>query len=217
MEPKDGAETESKPGNRCRRGDGEDGIEDGDGVGNDKDNDPVQGHADDPNAPRLDTSVGDLCDRKPWLWRKHMAKRVRDDGDDDEADGTHGVVAKGVERDRQGYTGRSASHHNLDHQPDTSHDLQRSTTNDSTHVNDINHVRIFSVELEEFVGSIGRKTTETNDGNDAGDDTEDLETTGEGQNTKADLVGDEDKDGVPFTEGSVILAALVEDILDRLV
>ena len=60
MEPEDGTETESEPGDRGCGGDGEDGVEDWDGVGNDKNNDPVQSHADDPDTPGLDASVGDL-------------------------------------------------------------------------------------------------------------------------------------------------------------
>ena len=78
-------------------------------------------------------------------------------------------------------------------------------------------MRVLSVELEEFVGSIGRERSETDDGNNAGDDTENLKATRKRQDTKSDLVGDEDEDGIPLAEGSVVLAALVEDVLDGLV
>lgn len=139
------------------------------------------------------------------------------DSDNDEADSAQRVVAKSVERDRQCYTCRSTSHHNLDHQTNTGNNFKRSSTDDTAHVDNIDDVRVLSVELEEFVGSIGRERFETDDGNDAGDDTENLKTARKRQDTKADLVGDEDEDGIPLSEGSVVLAALVEDVLDRLI
>lgn len=127
------------------------------------------------------------------------------------------MVAECVKRNGQRYTRRSTSHHNLDHQTDTRNDLKWSSADNSAHIDDIDDVRVLSVELKEFVGSVGREGTQTDNGDDTGDDTENLETTGERQNTKADLVSDEDEDGIPFAQGSVTLATLIEDVLDRLI
>lgn len=60
VEPKDGAESESEPGNSRRGRDREDRIENRDSVGDNKDDNPVNGYADNPDAPRLDAAVGDL-------------------------------------------------------------------------------------------------------------------------------------------------------------